>query len=77
MQPAYDQNASWITIIDTTAAPHRFTTMRLSVLATINGACHSDWEDIDISQGADLQFSGWGATLTPGGCWQGDLLRRQ
>jgi len=74
-QPAYTQNASWITIIDAPTAPHRFTTMRVSVLATINGACHYASQDIDMSQGADLIFNGYGASLI-GGCWVGDLLRR-
>jgi hypothetical protein len=72
--PAYDQNASWITILDAPNAPHRFTTMRVSVLAMINGSCHQDYEDVDISQGVDLDFTGYGASFN-GTCWRGDLLK--
>jgi hypothetical protein len=73
-QNTYQTNASDIVITDNSTAPHRFTTMRISVLATINGACHQDYEDVDISQGVELDFNGWGATWN-GSCWMGDLLK--
>jgi hypothetical protein len=70
--PAYDQDASWLAIIDTSTAPHRFSTMRVRVQVTINGECYSDYEDVDITQPVDLDFTGWGARLD--GCWVGDIL---
>jgi hypothetical protein len=45
----------------------------VSVLATINGDCHFDYEDIDLSQSVQLAFNGEGASWD-GSCWVGDLL---
>jgi len=73
-QVSYATNSSSILITDSSTSPHRFTTMRISVLAIINGACHQDYEDVDISQGVELDFSGWGASWN-GSCWVGDLLK--
>ena len=72
-QTEYPGGTSFIGIFDESTAPHRFTTMRVSVLATINGACHSDYEDIDLSQQVQLAFNGEGASWN-GTCWVGDLL---
>lgn len=72
-QITYVQDTAFIGIFDQSTAPHRFTTMRVSVLATINGACHSDYENIDLSQGVNLYFNGEGASWN-GSCWVGDLL---
>jgi hypothetical protein len=72
-QIEYPGGTSFIGIFDESSAPHQFTTMRVSVLATINGDCHFDYEDIDLSQSVQLAFNGEGASWD-GSCWVGDLL---
>lgn len=72
-QVSFAQNSAFVGIFDQSNAPHRFTTMRVSVLATINGGCHYDYEDIDLSHQVQLAFNGEGGTLV-GNCWRGDLL---
>jgi hypothetical protein len=74
-QVGYTTNASYVQITDTTGSGYRFTTSRVTVRATINGACHLDYEDIDISSDVYLVFNGEGGTWnSTDGCWEGDLL---
>jgi hypothetical protein len=70
----YGDPTSIIEIENFSSPPHLFTTMRITVQAQINGACHWDYEDVDISKGVDLTFNGNGASFN-GTCWVGDLLK--
>jgi hypothetical protein len=52
----------------------RFTNMRVTVRANINGSCHEDWEDVDWTTRPILYFDGNGGNWD-NGCYRGDLLR--
>lgn len=65
--------SSIIYIIDRSASGHQFTNTRVTVTATINGACHTDWENIAFGGNNHLEFTGWGGTWN-GTCYVGNLL---
>jgi len=50
-----------------------FNSMTVTIQATIAGACHQDWEQINLLDKSTLYFDGNNATWD-GNCWVGDLL---
>ena len=73
----YGGSNGWIDITDWShSPPHLFNKMTVTVTATINGACHTDSEPVDLSRGGDkyLYFDGHGASWN-GNCWVANLLK--
>ena len=60
--------------IDDMNSKAQFRSMRVTVHATIAGACHEDYQDIDLSNNVVLYFNGNGASWD-GSCYRGDMLR--
>jgi hypothetical protein len=76
---SYDPSGGAVSLLwfdDFSDLPYQFTPMRVTVQATINGKCHTDWEDITLVQNGavHLKFDGNGAHWN-GSCFTGDLLK--
>jgi len=65
----------FIGVDDVSPDPYRFTTMRVTINATITGNCHTDYEDIDLSSTVILHFDGHGGTWS-NNCFRANFLYR-